>query len=95
MPTNRTATRREQQREIALSIASQQALLTAHDDTLITTLDAAKLLGVSYQLLVLWRDTGEGPRFVKLSARLVRYRIADLKNYIRRRGRGPRARAGE
>lgn len=39
---------------------------------------AAEFLGVARKTLQMWRTQGRGPKFVKMSARMVRYRRRDL-----------------
>ncbi|MBE3604327.1 helix-turn-helix domain-containing protein [bacterium] len=46
---------------------------------------AAEFLGVSKKTIENWRQQGKGPRFVRLSRRAVRYRIADLLEFIQRK----------
>ena len=40
--------------------------------------EAAELIGLKTRALEAWRYRGTGPRWVKLSPRVVRYRRADL-----------------
>jgi len=40
---------------------------------------AARLLGLSKKTLQKFRLTGEGPRYIRVSARCIRYRIVDLR----------------
>lgn len=47
--------------------------------------EAADFLGYSVATLRNWRVRGGGPRFVKISSRSVRYRIADLIDWIEAR----------
>lgn len=49
---------------------------------LVTEHEAADMLCYSVRALQNWRHRGGGPRFVKVSARSVRYRIADLLDWI-------------
>lgn len=49
--------------------------------SLLNTLQAARLLGLSSSTLSKSRLTGEGPRFVKLGAS-VRYRRSDLEAFV-------------
>lgn len=49
------------------------------DRYLLTTDQAAEYLSISPVTLRTWRCRGGGPAFVKISARSVRYRIADLQ----------------
>jgi predicted DNA-binding transcriptional regulator AlpA len=53
--------------------------------SLLTTSDAARLLGYSPRALENWRYRGGGPRFVRVSAKSVRYRRADLDTWIEER----------
>ncbi len=46
---------------------------------------AAQFLGVSVRTLQDWRFTGTGPRFIRYSARAVRYRVRDLEAWIKKR----------
>lgn len=50
--------------------------------TLLTPLQAAHQLGTTPGALAQLRYTGRGPRFVKLSARSVRYRQGDLDAFV-------------
>ena len=47
--------------------------------------EAAKILGFSERTLQKWRNSGGGPRFVRISARAVRYRQVDLDSWIEER----------
>jgi len=49
-----------------------------HPDALLRPAEAAALLGFTKRALEAWRQRGEGPVFVRVSARAVRYRRADL-----------------
>lgn len=49
-----------------------------HLDRLINETEAAQFLGYTTRCLQNWRVRGGGPRFVKTSARSVRYRRRDL-----------------
>ena len=44
--------------------------------------EAAATLSVAVQTLRNWRWKGEGPRYVKVGARLVRYRRCDLAAFV-------------
>ena len=54
-------------------------------DALILTVEAASLLGLDRRTLDSWRLRGGGPRFIRISARAVRYRRADLMEWIEAR----------
>lgn len=42
---------------------------------------AARLLGLAKKTLQKYRLTGEGPRYVRVSARCIRYRLIDLRTW--------------
>ena len=51
-------------------------------DLILTEIQAAELLGnISPKTLQSWRVSGRGPVFIKVG-RLVRYKIADLENFL-------------
>ncbi len=52
---------------------------------LLSEKETAKLLGFSIRSLQKWRTTGEGPLFVRVSARAIRYRREDLNRWIEER----------
>jgi predicted DNA-binding transcriptional regulator AlpA len=43
--------------------------------------EAAALLGLTPRTMQAWRHAGEGPTYVRISARCVRYRVADLEEF--------------
>lgn len=49
---------------------------------LISDVELAALLGASLQTVRNWRWRGEGPRYVKLGGRMVRYRPDDVHAFI-------------
>lgn len=49
---------------------------------LLSDIELASLLGASIQTVRNWRWRGEGPRFVKLGGRMVRYRPDDVAAFI-------------
>ena len=49
---------------------------------LLTRLEVAKFLRVDPTTLWLWRKKGLGPRWMRLSGRLIRYRWADVKTWL-------------
>jgi predicted DNA-binding transcriptional regulator AlpA len=40
---------------------------------------AARLLGLTPRTLQKWRHSGDGPVYVRISSRCIRYRLADLE----------------
>jgi predicted DNA-binding transcriptional regulator AlpA len=53
---------------------------------LLTDVELAALYGVSLQTVRNWRWTGEGPRWVRVGARCIRYRAADVQAFIEGQG---------
>lgn len=66
-------------------IPTQQQIETFDPVELLNEREAARLLGYTPRALQKWRMTGGGPRFVRVSARSVRYRRQDLDAWIRER----------
>lgn len=58
--------------------------LIAADEAL-STAEAARLLGCSVQWLEIGRSRGYGPKFTRLSPRMVRYLRSDLIAWLRQR----------
>ena len=54
-------------------------------EELLTTRDAARVLGMRPSALESWRWKGEGPPHVRLTARAIRYRREDLERFIAER----------
>lgn len=52
---------------------------------LLTETEAAKYLNLTNRALQSWRYQGRGPRFVKISARAIRYRLEDLEAWVTER----------
>jgi predicted DNA-binding transcriptional regulator AlpA len=48
---------------------------------LLKVADAAAYLGLQVSTLHKWRNTGRGPRFIKMGG-AIRYRLADLDAFI-------------
>ncbi len=61
------------------------AAKTTNEQRLVTEKQAAKLLSVSPRTLRNWRTRGGGPRFVKISGRCIRYSIADINEWTKKR----------
>lgn len=62
------------------AIATPSAKLEAGN--LLNDTEVAELLGTSLQTVRNWRWKREGPRWVKLGARLIRYRPDDVRAFI-------------
>ena len=54
----------------------------------LTLSEASSLLSVSIPVMDRWRAAGEGPRFIRLSARRIGYRLSDLRAWIESRAQG-------
>ena len=52
------------------------------DLVLISQREAARLLASSVATLRRWRRSGDGPPWVRLGERLVRYDMADLRRWV-------------
>jgi len=52
------------------------------DNKPLTRTEAADYLGVNEQTLAMMAMRGTGPRYSKLSGRLVRYRVSDLDAWV-------------
>ncbi|MBC4019391.1 helix-turn-helix transcriptional regulator [Siccirubricoccus deserti] len=53
--------------------------------SLLTPEDVAVRLGVSRKALERWRGTGDGPRFVRLGHKTIRYRVEDVDAFVAER----------
>lgn len=60
-------------------------------EELLTTEEAAKFLKVSKSFLMKSRLRGDGPVYIKLGSRSVRYRDSDLSTYLKLRARSSTA----
>jgi len=57
----------------------------------LTAKQTAKYLGISEAVLRLWRAGGKGPRYFRAGEKLVRYRRADLDEWVEARLSAPAA----
>ena len=57
---------------------------TSATPTLLCEKEVAKLLGQSIKTLQKWRVQGEGPPFIRMSPRAIRYRRGDIDAWINR-----------
>lgn len=56
--------------------------MATHTKLLLTPKEAAEFLEIPSGTLAQWRSERRGPRYIKLEDRLVRYRRADLEEYL-------------
>jgi hypothetical protein len=52
------------------------------NDELLRPAEAARLLNVTPRCLQDWRLKGTGPRFIRMTPKLVQYRRSDLEKFI-------------
>jgi len=57
-------------------------------DSLLTSRDVSELLSVSVATLCRWRERGDGPRWIELTAGIPRYRLEDVRLWLEERSRG-------
>jgi len=62
----------------------------SRDDPRLDGREVAERLGVHPQSVKRWRRTGDGPKFEKLSDRVVRYRLSEVERFRRERERADR-----
>jgi predicted DNA-binding transcriptional regulator AlpA len=56
-------------------------------ESLLMPIEAAHVLGLSPRTLETWRVRGGGPRYVRMSSRMVRYKRADVLDWAAERTR--------
>lgn len=71
------------------SAAQSESISTRehHDHTLLPPKTVASMLSVSVRALEAWRYRGEGPPFIRISARCVRYRRSAIEAWLNHRHR--------
>ena len=57
-------------------------------EKLLTTPEAAEILGIKHNSLEVWRCQGRGPKYIKIEG-AIRYRLSDLEDYIASRTQQP------
>ena len=62
--------------------AVKQEARVPDTQVLLTTGQAARILQVSPKALEAWRYRGGGPLYCRISAKVVRYRLSDLEDWI-------------
>jgi hypothetical protein len=66
-----------------LQVAPEGEYLDASDERLLSPLEAARRLRMQPATLKAWRLRKQGPNYIFISARCVRYRECDLDSWIR------------
>ena len=51
------------------------------DQQLLRQEEVARILNLSPRTLEAWRHRGGGPRYLKLTARCIRYRLSDIRTF--------------
>lgn len=64
-----------------LTADSMDGFYTLPDNALATPNEAAAFLRIKYATLAWYRCQGEGPTFVRIGPKLIRYRLGDLRAY--------------
>jgi len=70
-------------------ISVQNAFTPVNEQIALTPIQAARYLGVSKDVLRLWRSQDKGPRHFKAGDKLIRYRRIDLDEWIEARLSSP------
>jgi predicted DNA-binding transcriptional regulator AlpA len=60
---------------------------TRADDTLLSQKRVATMLSVTPRAVEAWRIRGEGPSFIRISSRCIRYRRSDVEAWLSSRER--------
>lgn len=58
---------------------------------LLTEAEAAEMLGMAKGTLRNWRHSGQGPKYLIVGARVIRYRTSDLLEFVERQTVDPSA----
>ena len=70
-------------------IDTKNALPPVQEQTVLTPVQAARYLGISKDVLRLWRSQGKGPCHFRAGEKLIRYRRNDLDAWIEARLSAP------
>lgn len=57
-------------------------MISAQKEVLLTETEVCEVLGLRPRTLQGWRLFGRGPKFVKLSKRIIRYRWVDVQAWL-------------
>ena len=53
-------------------------------ENLLSESEVSKILGVKPRTLQQWRLLGKGPKYIRLSERMIRYSESDIRNWLDR-----------
>lgn len=76
------------------NLTTGHRLATLNEDPLLRPPEAARYLGLSASTLAKKRLDGSGPRFYKITNRLVAYRMSELCSFVESRGRSSTSDSG-
>lgn len=57
------------------------------EDDLVDEKYLADYLGITERALQAWRYRGKGPKYIKISARMLRYRIKDINDFLEKKAK--------
>jgi predicted DNA-binding transcriptional regulator AlpA len=86
-PADPVAPRRLHLDKRAAKLAAELDQQEADPDQLLATQQVAAIIGMSDQWLEAGRVKGYGPPYVRLAARIVRYKRSDLRAWLKERAR--------
>ena len=66
-----------------------------HPDRLLLPPEAAERLRLTSRALENWRNKGDGPPYIRISHRCVRYRLGTLNDWLSKRTSAESSEAGE
>ena len=66
-------------------VGKVEIVLKDGDELLLKEGEVEQRFGIKVRSLRNWRHRGAGPRFVRLSPRMVRYRVSDIRAFIEAR----------
>lgn len=76
------------------NLTTGHRLATLNEDPLLRPPEAARYLGLSASTLAKKRLDGSGPRFCKITSRLVAYRMSELCSFVENRMRSSTSDSG-
>lgn len=56
-------------------------------DELISTEELAEILGLKTRTVKSWREKGKGPKFLRLSHKVIRYKKVDVEKWLEQQKR--------
>lgn len=59
-------------------------------ERLLTEREASEMYGIPAVTLRTWRYRGDGPRYLKLAGKLIKYRVSDIETWLSSQVRDPK-----